>query len=77
MPIRRQRSAVETPPKAFPVVIKPHAYDESGLSTCLVCGQKKDARLHIRSHFFEKNLDSKLGKCMCGKAESDPIHRKG
>lgn len=77
MPVRRQRSAIQTPPRKFPVVIKSHFYDESGLNSCLHCGQRNEHRLHIRPHGYQRNFDSKLAKCMCGAAESHPIHTRG
>lgn len=74
---RRRKAAIETPPKQFPSVINPHAYDESGLNTCLSCGQKYDHRLHIRPHRFVTNYSSKLKRCMCGYNRDHRIHLKG
>lgn len=81
MPVRnrrlRSRPAIETPPKRFPVLIKPHVYRESGLGTCLECGGNTVSSLHIRPHYYERNMDSKLLKCMCGKNRVHSIHKKG
>ena len=70
----KEKRPIDTPPLQFPVVIKPHVYNESGLSSCLTCGQKSGHRLHIKRHYFEVNLNSTLSKCMCGYAKSHSIH---
>lgn len=71
---RRNRRPIDKPPRQFPTVIRVHAYDPSGLGTCLVCGQEPKNRLHITPHFFEVNLNSTLHRCMCGYNESHSIH---
>ena len=71
------KGAIQTRPKSFPVVIKAHAYDESGLGTCLHCSQDKNFRLHIRTHFYERNMNSSLARCICGLNEEHQLHMKG
>jgi len=75
--IQKHKRPIDTPPLKFPVVIKAHPYDESGLNSCLFCGQKSSNKLHIQPHYFEVNLSSTLQRCMCGKPESHSIHLKG
>jgi len=71
---RKEKRPIDVLPLQFPVVIKPHAYNESGLGSCLTCGQKSLHRLHIKFHHFEVNLNSTLSKCMCGYAKAHSIH---
>ena len=72
----RNRRPIDKPPQQFPAAIKPHAYDESGLGTCLHCGKSRLDQKHIRPHHFEVNLSSTLRRCMCGYAAVHPIHQK-
>lgn len=73
---KRLTDAADKAPATFPIVIKPHAYNESGLKTCLHCGLGSQHRLHIRPHRFEVNLDSKLKRCMCGYNEFHSLHKR-
>jgi hypothetical protein len=71
----RKKKVIEKPALQFPQNIKVHAYDPSGLGTCLICGRKASDKIHLRPHSFEVNLSSTLRKCMCGLSRFHSIHK--
>lgn len=56
---------------------KPHVFDSCGSVSCIRCGRSISDSIHLRSHVYQPNYNSKLLRCMCGLREKHPIHKKG